>query len=272
MDRITNIEQLNSLLVYIRNLRTGYVTNFYFDETKHSTWIEANLLTYNKWEDTVFLFYENSFCKEECITNLYYISTSEEYVTHHLQECKVLYPNVSFIIDIVGRDNKCLTVVDDFKSIGAEHLTTLQRMIRLDLPENYDLDDKVVLADIKDISIVDDLLCKNFDVQIEQLPLRSELIGMINQGHVLKYMNNEEIAGLLLFDLNSTTLHLRYLLTLPNYRNKGVGSALCKRCFKEGSTTKRQILWVRQENSNAIVRYQHIGFVEENMYDYILKY
>lgn len=272
MDRITDIAQLNGLLVYIRNLRKGFVTNFYFDEAKHSNWIDANLLTYQMWEDTVFIFYKNAVCLEESTTHLYYISTSEANVIQYLQECKMLYNKESYIIDIVGRDNMCLSFLENIKNIGAKHLTTLQRMARVGTPEIFEINDRVVYANIEDIKIVEDLLCQYFDVQIEQIPLKSELTTMITQSHVLKYIYDDEIAGLLLFNLNATTLHLRYWLTLPKFRNKGIGSVLCKQFFKEGDTTKRQILWVRQENTNAIVRYKHLGFIEENMFDYILKY
>lgn len=272
MDRITDIAQLNGFLVYVRNLRKGFVTNFYLDEAKHSNWIDANLLTYQMWEDTVFILCKNAICSEESIINLYYISTSEANVIQHLQECKMLYNNESYIIDVVGRDNKCLSFVENIKNIGAIHLTTLQRMTRVGTPETFETIDRVVYANIDDIKIIEDLLCQYFDVQIEQIPLKSELANMITQSHVLKYICDDEIAGLLLFDLNATTLHLRYWLTLPKFRNKGVGSDLCKQFFNEGNTTKRQILWVKQENANAIVRYKHLGFIEENMFDYILKY
>lgn len=40
MDKIVSIEQLQELIINIRNLRKGFLTNFYLDKFKHSIWIE----------------------------------------------------------------------------------------------------------------------------------------------------------------------------------------------------------------------------------------
>ena len=70
--------------------------------------------------------------------------------------------------------------------------------------------------------------------------------------------------------MNNTTNYLRYWFTHPNYRDKKIGSKLLRHFFKIGEDTKRQIFWVIQSNENAIKRYRHYGFKEENMFDYVL--
>ena len=42
--------------------------------------------------------------------------------------------------------------------------------------------------------------------------------------------------------------------------------------YEEGKDTKRQIFWVIRTNENAIKRYKHYGFNEENMFDYVMQY
>ena len=81
-----------------------------------------------------------------------------------------------------------------------------------------------------------------------------------------------KIAGFLIYELTTTTLYLRYWFTHPDYRDRKVGSRLLRRFFEEGKDTKRQLFWVIRTNENAIVRYRHYGFVEENMFDYVMQY
>ena len=78
--------------------------------------------------------------------------------------------------------------------------------------------------------------------------------------------------GHLIFELSASTLYLRYWFTHPDYRDKKVGSRLLRRFFEEGKDTKRQLFWVIRTNENAIKRYKHYGFTEENMYDFVMQY
>ena len=75
----------------------------------------------------------------------------------------------------------------------------------------------------------------------------------------------------LIYELNATTLYLRYWFTHPDYRDTKVGSRLLRRFFEEGKDTKRQLFWVIRTNENAIVRYRPYGFAEENMFDYVFE-
>ena len=70
--------------------------------------------------------------------------------------------------------------------------------------------------------------------------------------------------------MNATTHYLRYWFTHPDFRDKKVGSRLLRRFFEEGRDTKRQLFWVIRSNENAIKRYRHYGFAEENMFDFVM--
>ena len=111
-----------------------------------------------------------------------------------------------------------------------------------------------------------------FDEQTEQIPYYEELLNYVSQGHVLVCEEDGMMAGFLIYELNTTTLYLRYWFTHPDFRDKKVGSRLLRRFFDEGKDTKRQLFWVIRTNENAIMRYRHYGFTEENMYDYVMKY
>lgn len=274
MDRVTDISQLYGFVKAIRNLRRGFITNFYIDDDKHDVWIKNGTFMYQQWDDTVFLFNEHySSDGTKAFTNLFYISTTEDSVVKHLCECKNFY-HMTYILDIIGWDIMCKSIVEKLKQVNAIQLAVLNRMVRVgkvSIDSIIQCNENVGYAQSEDLDVIRNLLYTHFDEQLEQLPLLTELRKMINQQHILTYKQSDKILGIVLFDLNATTLYLRYWLTLLEFRGKGVGSALFKQFMIEGKETKRQILWVRQDNKNAIVRYKHYGFKQENMYDYILK-
>ena len=273
MDKIKDIAQLKELILYIRNLRQGFVTNFYLDEEKHAAWIRTGEFQYDKWEDTVFLLFDHySLDNAKYFTNMFYISTSEDAMLARLKEYPEKYIYDLYVLDIVGRDTMCLPLVEKLKAMRGYNDATLVRMTRVGAVSDQLSAISCQYAGGKDVALIDELLHTHFDEQMEQLPLVEELDKMIEQKHVLLSKREGKVAGMLLFDLNATTLYLRYWLALPEYRNQGVGSELLRQFLWEGRETKRQILWVNQANENAIVRYEHYGFKKENMYDYIIRY
>ena len=275
MEKVESIEQLKELIAYVRNMRKGFVTNFYLDEEKHTAWIRTGEFQYDKWEDTVFLLFDHySPDNAKYFTNMFYISTSEDAMLERLKEYPEKYIYDLYVLDIVGRDTMCLPLVEKLKAMRGYNDTTLVRMTRItsEMVNGEWMNGECVYAKREDVGMIDEMLHTHFDEQMEQLPLVEELEKMVEQKHVLLSMREGKVSGMILFDLNATTLYLRYWLVLPEYRNKGVGSELLRQFLWEGRETKRQILWVNQANENAIVRYEHYGFKKENMYDYIIRY
>lgn len=275
MDKVESIEQLKELIAYVRNLRQGFVTNFYLDEEKHAAWIRTGEFHYDKSDDTVFLLFDHyAPDNAKYFTNMFYISTSEDTMLERLKEYPEKYIYDLYVLDIVGRDTMCLPLVEKLKAMRGYNDATLVRMTRMQQSEELIMnsEESIVYAKREDVGMIDEMLHTHFDEQMEQLPLVEELEKMVERKHVLLSMREGKVAGMLLFDLNVTTLYLRYWLVLPEYRNKGVGSELLRQFLREGRETKRQILWVNEANENAIVRYEHYGFKKENMYDYIIRY
>ena len=275
MDKVESIEQLKELIYYVRNLRQGFVTNFYLDEEKHAAWIRTGEFQFDKHEDTVFLLFDHDNPdSEKYFSNMFYISISEDAMLARLKEYPEKYIYDLYVLDIVGRDTMCLPLVEKLKTMHGYNDATLIRMNRVG-----EIDASLMAqgthvryACLKDVRVINELLHAHFDKQLEQLPLEEELRGMIERSHILVCDREEKVAGILLYDLNASTLYLRYWLVLQEYRNIGVGSELLRHFLWEGRSTKRQILWVNQANENAIIRYEHYGFKKENMYDYIIRY
>lgn len=183
-----------------------------------------------------------------------------------------IHASTTMMFDIVGRDVQCQPVVELFCAKGFREATSLVRMTRPTTPMDYIADDTVRCAEEVDIPEISGLLHTFFDEQTEQIPYEEELLEYARQGHVLICEENGQMAGFLVYEINATTLYLRYWFTHPDFRDHKVGSRLLRRFFEEGKDTKRQLFWVIRSNENAIKRYRHYGFVEENMYDFVMKY
>lgn len=267
MQIVTSFENLQHQVAEIRSLQLGFITNFYPDAIKHGLWIAKGHCFIERINNSLFIVKISP-----TFWNVFYCTTTIDVFGNDLVTFQLKHPDTTMMFDIVGREKQCLPIVALFKAKGCDESTSLVRMIRMTEPISYGSDLSIRYAKDIDLPVIDQLLHSYFDEHTEQIPYYEELEEYIRQSHVLVCVENGKIAGFLIFELNSTTLYLRYWFTLPDSRDHKVGSRLLRRFFEEGKNTKRQLLWVIRDNENAIVRYRHYGFAEENMYDYIMEY
>jgi len=264
---VISIEQLQQQSAEIRSLRRGFITNFFLDPVKHGWWIEKGDCYTERIGSTLFVIK-----KSPTFWNVFYCTTTLDDFSHDLSSFLAEHSGTTLMFDIVGRDVQCQPMVELFQSKGCKEVTSLVRMTRMTTTMEYTPDNSIRKATEKDIPEVSHLLHTYFDERTEQIPYDEELMDYARQGHVLVCEEGGKIAGFLIYEMNATTLYLRYWFTHPDYRDKKVGSRLLRRFFEEGKDTKRQLFWVIRSNENAIKRYRHYGFAEENMYDYVMQY
>lgn len=267
MERVKSIEQLQQQSAEIRALRKGFITNFFLDPVKHGLWIEKADCYLERLESTLFIVKESPM-----FWNVFYCSTTLEEFSCDLSGFMAEHSGVTMMFDVVGRDVQCRPIVDLLRKKGCEEATSLVRMMRMTTPMEYATYHGIRKATEQDIPLVSQLLHTFFDEQTEQIPYDEELFDYARQGHVLICEDKGKTEGFLIFELTVSTLYLRYWFTHPDHRDKKVGSRLLRRFFEEGKDTKRQVFWVIRSNENAIKRYRHYGFAEENMYDYVMRY
>lgn len=267
MDLVKSIEQLQQQSAEIRGLRRGYITNFFLDPIKHGIWIKKGDCYVERIDNTLFIIK-----KSLTFWNVFYCSTTLDDFSHDLTCFLSEYTGTTLMFDIVGRDIQCQPVVEVFRSKGSHEATSLVRMTRIAEPFDYTPDTSIRKATSADISEVSKLLNEYFNPQNEQIPYYEELLDYARQGHVLVCEEEGHMVGFLIYELNATTLYLRYWFTHPDFRDKKVGSRLLRRFFEDGKNTKRQLFWVIRSNENAIKRYKHYGFTEENMYDFVMQF
>ena len=267
MHRVSSFEDLQKQIAEIRALRQGSLTNFFPDEEKHGLWIEKGDCYIERVENTLFIVKTNL-----SFWNVYYYSTNIETFSSDLELFNTSHAGMTMMYDQVGRHAQCERLVKLFEEKGCMKATSLVRMSRMTAPMNYKLDNTVRYASEKDIPLISNQLHQYFNERTEQIPYDEELRNYTQRNHVLVCEESGVISGFLIFELTNTTLYLRYWFTHPDYRGRKVGSRLLRRFFVEGKETKRQLLWVIRTNENAIVRYRHYGFKEEDMFDYVMQY
>lgn len=267
MQLVKSFEELQQRVAEIRSLRLGFITNFFADPVKHGLWIKKEDCFIESVNNTLFIIKQNP-----SFWNVFYCSTTVDALGNDLKEFQAQHPDITMMYDIVGREAQCQPLVELFKEKGSKEATSLVRMTRMTEPIDFIPDDTVRYASEDDLPIISQCLHKYFDEKTEQIPYDEELVDYTKQEHVLVCKEGGKVVGFVIFELNATTLYLRYWFTHPDYRDRKVGSRLLRRFFEEGKDTKRQLFWVISTNENAIVRYKHYGFTEENMFDFVMQY
>lgn len=263
MRKIESYEQIQSFVRQIRELRQGFVTNFYWDDNKHPYWIAEGTLVYEQSENCILMVR-----RSEEFTNLFYIATSFAAFGELLNDLRL---DGTIVVDIVCK-GEGIVEQETFTKLGFEKYQHLYRMTHVGriVGSDWMWDPRVKYGEISDTALVYNAMQRDFDPLAEQLPSLKELEDYAERKQLLVIKDGDNLCGFLIFELSGVTWYLRYWYTSPNYRNKGIGAGLLKTSLLYGIESKRQIFWVISDNDNAIKRYEHYGFHKENMNDYVM--
>ena len=265
MDRITSIAEIVANVAAIRDMGKGFVTNFYLNEPKHNLWIGKGVLFAEWVGDTYFIIKQNA-----GFWNVFYTSTSIEELGASLKIFNKDHHDKTLMLDVVGRKDSCEQVASCLAGVNLGEYCKLVRMWTRTPKTVECMTNGVTFASKDDVATVHALLHQFFDEQTEQLPYLEELEDLAATNQVLVLKQDGKLAGFVVFELSKVSLYLRYWFVHPDFRNQGVGGQLLNRYFYEGRNTKRAQHWVICTNENAIKRYLHYGYTEENMFDYVL--
>jgi GNAT superfamily N-acetyltransferase len=266
MNKIENYQQIQDILIRIKDYKEGFITNFFIGEERCNFLINNKKLLFFNFEKCSFILFKN-----DDFYHLYYLSVNSQQLSIALKDLIKMYPEITFVTDIVGQETIVTELSKSFEQCGFEKYSKLFRMNRSKAEEQYEaLDPRVEFASPEWANQIKSLLDVHFDKYCEQIPFMEEIEQWIKYKRIIGIFENDKIIGFVIFEINGMTSHLRYWFVDPNHRNKKIGSALLKRFFYECRNTKKELFWVITHNENAIVRYEHYGFKAEPLFDQVL--
>lgn len=267
MQKVPTFDDLQRQIAEIRALRQGFLTNFFPNPERHGLWIEKGDCFTERLESSLFIVK-----KSPSFWNVFYCSATREGLASDWKAFVARNPGVTMVSDIVGREAQCGLLTGLFISAGCRESASFVRMARMTAPMAYCPDASVRFATQGDLSLINGLLHQFFDERTEQIPYQEELAEYVDRHRILVCEEDGYLQGFLIFELSSATLYLRYWFTHPDFRGRKVGSRLLRRFFEEGKETRRQLLWVMRTNGDAIEKYRHYGYAEEDMFDHVMQF
>ena len=263
MDKVgTSFSHLNGLFAKVRESGERPLTNFFWDENKHPFWLESKTLSYEEYPGCVLLKNDNGE-----FLNLFYFASNADTLENAMRAMKL---EKQTSLDIVSKSDQPIEF-SVFRACGFESYKRLYRMSHIgQLPYDPLLANDTCQANLRELEIVREMLYSRFDPLSEQIPTLYELNKINQKGGVIVYKENEEVCGFSIFEDKGLTWYWRYWFVSELHRNKGIGSKLYNGSVKTSLQSRRQILWVIDDNENAIKRHVHFGFKQENLYDYVL--
>lgn len=259
------VNSYNAIITYVnsvRGLHKGFITNFFPDQRKVDIWCSHKMFWVQELDEAV-LFIK----KDDGFTSVMYCATNLEKLFAAISQ---LPSDNVYVIDQIVDARTDTSMISRFETAGFKVRKTLLRMSKV-IKESLNVTSEGCFnATESDIPVIRELLFDNFDKLSEQLPTNEELKDFVDNQHIIVKKINNLIAGFIIYDQTPSTLYLRYWLVNNRFRNQGVGSALFREFSKRGNSCKRHMLWVMEDNDNAIVRYKHYGYKEENMKNYVL--
>lgn len=262
MQLIESVDQFhnlrNNLKINKEGLKSRIITNCFLSSDEISDFIKSERMEYQESDGCVLL--KCSFPRFDAV---YYFVNSTESVPVAVGEIESSF-NRPTILEDLSRSPQ--------PSLNLRSALTLEYLQRIGKPtfQSSRENKNVVRPAESDLQRIEELLLKYFNPSLERVPDIHELSELLRNDGIYLYRNvNGEILGVIIFEISSNKLHLRYWLTVPEARGEGVGSALMEKYFEAGKDTNILYLWVVSDNENAKKRYAHYGFIPGNRYDHI---
>lgn len=259
MQPVESVIQISDFRHKIKAECGSVVSNYAVLPSEAEKWIDSHNLFWLDKEHSIFLIH-----KAARVYEVFFFAGDYVRMTNAL--AKVNMPDDKPVtLEILSKDKNF--------SLQREPLMVLTRMSSDEIPSYKSESAHIaVKCKVEDLAVIEQILLTNFNPTAERIPDLDELrklIGPDNLGDIYLVKDNDRIIGLMIFSVGGGTIHLRYWWTDPAYRGQRIGSSLLKSFFNRGKDLKRMILWVDILNSNAISKYEHYGFRQEQMYDYI---
>jgi ribosomal protein S18 acetylase RimI-like enzyme len=267
IERVQNRSALLEALERVRSADAGPVTNWFATPERIDYWIASNSLALLQGERALLMLR-----RDRGFQRLYHSAADLDALSAVLQYSSgELAVSGVLTTDLIGRPLEVDPVARIYRDSGFTDHNCLVRMIRMASPEEVaEPESDVEFAEATDVAAVVDFLGRLLDPYTDQIPDENEIREASARQNIILVRRGESVSGLLLFETMGLTSHLRYWYVDGSARNQGIGARLMRQYFRLSMGSKRVILWVVGDNSDAISKYRHYGFRPEMLVDRIL--
>jgi ribosomal protein S18 acetylase RimI-like enzyme len=248
----------------MRAVSPAPVMNLFYNKDILENWIRKGLLFYEEIGRVAFFFK-----KDADFYHLYFVCPTAEELGGGL-DALATRPEI-LTADVVTKIEDPAAVTKICLGHGFHHYRTLIRLFMTRSPDRAGEpgSPETRYAREDDVGKLHEILAGNFDRFAEQIPSLDEIALDIAKNRFIIKEEGERVAGLIHFEVAGLTSHLRRWFVDPAFRDRHIGSKLWLSYMSSSPRATRFILWVLQGNENAIKRYLHYGYREDNLIDTI---
>ena len=251
----------------VRRAGAGPVTNWFAAPERIDYWIGRNALSLLQGERALVILR-----RDRGFHRVYHSAVDLEALSAVLRCLSgELAVHGTLTADLIGRPLDLEPVAGVYRLSGFADHTCLLRMIRMAAPEEVaEPEPDVAFAGPADVAAVMAFLDRLLDPFTDQIPDEDEIREAASRRNIILVRRGDSVGGLLLFETMGVTSHLRYWYVDDKALNQGIGARLIRQFFRLSSGSRRVILWVVGDNSDAIAKYRHYGFRPETLVDRIM--
>jgi GNAT superfamily N-acetyltransferase len=241
-----------------------FTTTFFATPRQIEGWIERGVLFQLPGAECVLILRRSRDC-----AYVYHVAQNNRSLSSALA---MLNGGATWVADLVGRAEDLLGNARVYEEHGFVERATLVRMARTNESVFSDTvhDTQVVFAQRADLDDVADFFGQLLDPFVDHIPENGDLELAIAKQGVLIVRRDGGVGGALVFETTGVTSHLRYWYVQESLRGQGIGAQLLRRFLTLCGASRRTILWVAQGNTDAIAKYKHYGFQQEEIADRIM--
>jgi GNAT superfamily N-acetyltransferase len=265
MELLTGSTGLFEAIGRLRAAAPDALTNFFVTPKQAAAWMERGTLSIRERDGSVLVLR-----RDRGVHRVYHAAVDFGELSRALASLTAGWRGV-LTADLVGRPEETARVAEIYRLHGFEHYTSLVRMVRLtDGPSSDALDSTVVFAARHDVPTLCDFFDRVLDPLRDQVPEAEEIEAAVARTNILIERHGEDVGGALYFETTGLTSMLRYWYVDPRFHGLGIGGRLMRKYIELCRGTRRIVLWVVSGNADAIAKYRHYGFREDNLIDRIV--
>ena len=263
MEKIKNIEEIQSFITYIKEKNQGYITNFYISSERIAILIKAECLFYIKYENTVFIFMKiNDYIK------LYYFSINYSKLSNDLLNLDSLdFKNIILICDIMGK-GELLGEKEVFKKHGYKEYGSLihftKQMKNIDKP--LKLPDNLKYATLDDFDEIISIIHSQFNKYIDINFMDEEIKQYIEKKQTIKILDDKgKLAGFFVFDFKGKKVYAIIAAVKKEYKNTFYSFSLFSYANEIYDRYKLWSGFVRDDNEYLLKYYRKLKCIEDGL-------